>query len=192
MRFPGPVRAPRLAAMVTTAAVLAAAAPAAAQDAACSPTTTAAGGATEATVRAAVRCLVNTTRAQHGLAAVRASERLTAAAERHSSDLVRRRYFEHFSPDGRSVADRVKHTGYLSGAGDWALGEDIGWGTAELGSPAAIVEAWMHSPPHRAVILGRRFRESGVGIARGIPVDGIADGEAGLTFVLDLGMARQL
>jgi uncharacterized protein YkwD len=192
MRFPGPVRAPRLAAMVTTAAVLAAAAPAAAQDAACSHTTTAAGAATEATVRDAVQCLVNATRAQHGLAALRASERLTAAAEHHSSDMVRRRYFEHSSPDGRTVADRVKHTGYLRGAGEWALGEDIGWGTAERVSPAAIVQAWMNSPPHRGVILGRRFREAGVGIARGIPVNGIAGDEASLTFVLDLGMARQL
>jgi hypothetical protein len=45
--------------------------------------------------------------------------------------MVRRRYFAHVSPGGESVADRVCHTGYLSGAGDWTLGEDIGWGTGE-------------------------------------------------------------
>jgi uncharacterized protein YkwD len=190
MRFPGPGRVPRLAVAVAAAALVAAPTPAAAQDAACPHTTTTAGGASEATLRDAVQCLVNTTRAQHGLPALRASGRLIAAAERHSADMVRRRYFEHVSPDGRTVADRVQRTGYLSGVGDWALGEDIGWGTGELGSPAAIVQAWMNSPPHRAVILGRRFREAGVGIARGIPVEGVAGAETGATFVLDAGMAH--
>jgi uncharacterized protein YkwD len=48
----------------------------------------------------------------------------------------------------------------------------------------------MNSPPHRAVILGRSFREVGVGIARGIPVDGVAGAATGATYVLDAGMAR--
>jgi uncharacterized protein YkwD len=127
-------------------------------------------------------------RAQHGLPAWLPSGRLTAAAERHSADMVQRRYFEHETPDGQSVADRVRHTGYLGGAGDWALGEDIGWGTGTLGTPASIVQAWMNSPPHRAVLLSRRLQEVGVGIARGVPVN--ASGGGGATYTLDAGMAR--
>jgi uncharacterized protein YkwD len=179
---------PRLAATVAALALGAGPATAAAQDEACSQAATTAN-ASEATVRDAVRCLVNAQRAQHGLAALRPSGRLTAAAERHSADMVRRGYFEHVTPGGQTVADRIRHTGYFSGADDWAVGEDIGWGTGELGSPAAIVQAWMNSPPHRAVILSRRFREVGVGIARGVPVD-VAGAQGGATFVLDAGMAR--
>jgi uncharacterized protein YkwD len=190
MRLPGPGRVPRLAVAVAAAALVAVPALAPAQDAACSHTTTTTGASSEATVRDAVRCLVNATRAQNGLPVLRVSERLTAAAERHSADMVRRRYFEHVSPDGRTVADRVKETGYLSGAGDWALGEDIGWGTGSLGTPAAIVQAWMNSASHRAVILSRRYHEAGVGIARGLPVSGVAGAATGATFVLDAGMAR--
>lgn len=185
----GPGRAPRVAVAVLAAAVLAAPAPAAAQGAACSHTTLTAAAASEDSLRDAVRCLVNATRDQHGLSALRESGRLTAAAERHSADMVRRRFFEHDTPDGRSVTDRVRQTGYLSGARDWALGEDIGWGTAQLGTPAAIVEAWMNSPPHRAVILSRRFHEAGVGVARGVPADGVAGAETGATYVLDAGSA---
>jgi uncharacterized protein YkwD len=156
---------------LTLAVALVAAAPgsAAAQDAGCSYTATAASAASEAILRDAVRCVVNATRAQHGLPALQRSERLAAAAERHSADMVRDRYFAHVSPGGRSVADRVRHTGYLSGAGDWTLGEDIGWGTGALGTPAAIVQGWMNSPGHRAVMLGRRYHEVGVGVARGVP-----------------------
>jgi uncharacterized protein YkwD len=176
---------------VALAAALACApAPAAAQDAGCDHVASAANAASEAALRDAVRCVVNARRAQHGLPALRASGRLTAAADRHSADMVRRRYFEHVSPDGHTLRERVARTGYLEGALDWAIGEDIGWGKGELGTPAAIVRAWMDSPPHRAVILSRRFREVGVGIARGIPLDGFAGAATGATYVLNAGMVR--
>jgi uncharacterized protein YkwD len=131
---------------------------------------------------------VNATRARYGLPALRRNARLEAAARRHSTDMVKRRYFEHVSPTGATVADRVKSTGYLSGVRSWALGEDIGWGTGPLASPRAIVQSWMNSPPHRAVILNRTYREAGVGVTRGVPVDGV--GGTGATFVLDVGEAR--
>jgi uncharacterized protein YkwD len=184
MRTPGPGRASRLAAAAAAAALVAATGPAVAHGSA--DTATAASAASAAQVRDAVRRLVNAQRAQHGLRALRTSRHLAAAARRHSRDMVRRNYFEHVSPDGRTVADRVKRTGYLRGSRNWALGEDIGWGTGSLATPAAIVQGWMNSPPHRAVILGRRYREAGVGIAPGTPTG--AGG--GATFTLDVGMAR--
>jgi uncharacterized protein YkwD len=189
MRFQGPGRAPLLAAVATVAVLCAAPAPAVGQGTGCEHTATAASVARADQVRGAVRCLVNSTRAQHGLPPLRESGRLLVAARRHSRDMVRRRYFEHVSPDGATVTDRVKRTGYLSGASDWALGEDIGWGTGMLASPAAIVQAWMNSPPHRAVILNGRYRQVGVGITRGVPVADAAGGD-GATFVLDVGVAR--
>jgi uncharacterized protein YkwD len=42
----------------------------------------------------------------------------------------------------------------------------------------------MDSPPHRAVILNGRFREAGVGVTPGSPLDAAG---AGATFVLDVG-----
>ena len=177
------------ASVLTTVAAAAAVLPSAATagPGGCANAATAAAVAPSPPMSEAVRCLVNGIRSAHGLRELRPSERLKSAAERHGADMVRRQYFDHDSPGGRSVTDRVRSTGYLRGAGDWALGEDLGWGTGDLSTPAAIVQAWMDSPPHRAVILNRRYREAGVGIVHGTPVPGTA---GGATFVLDVGVAH--
>jgi uncharacterized protein YkwD len=181
---PGLSRAVPLVAACSTLALLGAPSRAAAQSTGCGFTRLAANAAPESNVRSAVRCLVNTTRIRHGLRPLRPSARLNLAADRHSADMVARGYFAHVTPEGKSVADRVRETGYLGGSQDWALGEDIGWGTSTLATAAAIFDAWMRSPPHRRVILDREFRQIGVGVARGVPVPGQGDGA---TFVLDLG-----
>jgi uncharacterized protein YkwD len=157
---------------------------AAAQGTGCSFTRSAASAVPEPNVRTALRCLVNGTRAQHGLPSLRSSARLNAAADSFSADMVARGFFAHVTPDGRSVTDRVRATGYLGGSGDWALGEDIGWGTGSASTPDSIFRAFMNSPPHRRVILSHDFHEIGVGVAPGVPVAG-QDG--GSTFVLDFG-----
>jgi uncharacterized protein YkwD len=177
-----------VASLLTTAGLAGAVLPGAATAAqgGCEYAATAAVSAPAPAMSAAVRCLVNRERAAHGLVALRASERLETSAERHGADMVRRQYFDHDSPGGRSVADRVRSTGYLRGAGEWALGEDLGWGTGELSTPEAIVQSWMNSPPHRAVILNRRYREVGIGVVAGVPLP--ADGD-GATFVLNAGIA---
>lgn len=157
---------------------------ASAQGTGCSFTRLAASAAPEPNVRSAIRCLVNIEREKHGLRALRSNGRLNAAADQHSADMVARSYFAHVTPEGASVTDRVRQTGYLGGSDDWALGEDIGWGTGSLSTPSAIFRAFMNSPPHRRVILDRDFRQIGVGVAQGVPVAGQG---AGATFVLDLG-----
>jgi uncharacterized protein YkwD len=160
---------------------------AAAQGTGCSFTRSAASAEPEPNVRTALRCLVNATRAQHGLPTLRSSARLNVAADGFSADMVARGYFAHVTPEGRSVTDRVRATGYLGGSSDWALGEDIGWGTGSASTPASIFRAFMNSPPHRRVILSRQFHEIGVGVAPGVPVAGQGGGS---TFVLDLGDVR--
>jgi uncharacterized protein YkwD len=151
----------------------------------CAATTVAAGQAPAATVARAVRCLVNAQRAAHRLAPLRPSRPLRAAAEAHGADMVSHRFFAHVSPFSGAVTDRARRAGYLSGAHDWTLGEDIAWGEGSLSTPQSIVTAWMNSPGHRAVILDRHFRDIGVGVALGVPVDD--DSMPGATFVLDAG-----
>jgi uncharacterized protein YkwD len=177
-------RAVPLVAACSALALSAAPSTAAAQDSGCGFTRLAASAAPETNVRTALRCLVNSTRTAHGLHALRPSSKLNLAADRQAADMVARGYFAHVTPEGRSVSDRVRETGYLGRSHDWTLGEDIGWGTSTLSSAAAIFDAWMHSPPHRRVILDRDFRQIGIGVARGVPVAGAGDGA---TFVLDVG-----
>jgi uncharacterized protein YkwD len=177
-------RAVPLVAACSAIALSGATSTAAAQGTGCGYTRLAASAAPEPNVRSAVRCLVNTTRVEHGLRPLRPSAQLNLAADRQAADMVARGYFAHVTPEGKSVTDRVRATGYLGRSQDWALGEDIGWGTSTLSTAAAIVDAWMHSPPHRHVILDRDFRQVGIGVARGVPVPGQGDGA---TFVLDAG-----
>jgi uncharacterized protein YkwD len=139
--------------------------------------------AAEATI-----CLLNRERTRRGLKPLRSERNLERAATAHSSDMVQKRYFRHESRDGRSPFDRILATRYVPKGRSWSLGENIGWGTLDLGEPASVVKAWMNSPGHRANILNPRFRDIGIGIALGVPVrDRGLDEESGVTYTTDFG-----
>lgn len=135
---------------------------------ACGPTTTMPAQAGVAAAGQATLCLVNRERTQRGLPPLRENSLLTAASLEHSQDMVRRDYFEHASADGRSVADRLRATGYSRGVSASA-GENIAYGFGGKATPASIVRAWMRSPGHRADILRPAFTEIGIGVALGAP-----------------------
>ena len=138
-----------------------------------------------AAAAAAVLCLVNAERAAHGLPAVTPSALLAQAATAHSVDMVRRGYFSHVTPSGLGQRGRVARTGYLRGCRRPALGETIAWGSGDFGSPRELVSDLMASPPHRAIILDRRYREAGVGLALGAPLGGL--GDSGSTLSVNFG-----
>jgi uncharacterized protein YkwD len=166
-------------------ALLLAAGASSASAASCSGARAVAAAHTISPARQATICLVNAERARRGRAPLRASRKLTLAAQRHSVDMVARGFFAHETPNGTTVRERVQRTGYLRGAWRWALGENIGWAAQSGATPAGMVRAWMNSPGHRAIILTARFREAGVGIAMGIP----AGRGSGATFTMDFGLA---
>jgi uncharacterized protein YkwD len=125
---------------------------------------------------AAVLCLINVQRSQHGLRPVTASSLLTKAAALHSSDMVRRKYFGHVTPNGLDLRTRVARTGYLRGCRQPSLGEALAYGSDLYASPAELVKDLMASTEHRAIILDARFRDIGVGLAFGAPIDGMPPG----------------
>jgi uncharacterized protein YkwD len=135
-------------------------------------------------IRHAIRCLVNVERAARGLRPVTHDARLQRAAGVHARDMVRRRYFAHQSPGGRRVGDRARAAGYLRGARYWTVGEVLAWLVRPRPTPAAVVEAWMRSGPHRAVLLHGAFRQVGADFTRGNPR---ARGGDGATFAAVFG-----
>lgn len=149
---------------------------------ACSAAHVAVRKATVRQARDATLCLLNRVRAQHGLPPLRLNARLSRVAGQHSRDMVRRRYFGHDSLNGRSPFARMLASHYVPRDASWWLGENIGWGSGSLAQPIAMVRAWMHSPPHRANILSRHFRDVGIGVAPGAPVGG-----GGATYTTDFG-----
>jgi uncharacterized protein YkwD len=128
--------------------------------------------------------LINAVRAQHGASPLRIDRRLARAARLHSRDMVAHRYFAHESLSGDRPSARVARTGWMAGRRAWHVGEDLAWGIGPNARPAAIVAAWLRSPAHRRVLLDRRYRVVGVGIALGTPVAGVV---RGLTYTADFG-----
>jgi uncharacterized protein YkwD len=152
---------------VSVGALALAGAPAA--SAACGSTSAMPGQVSRAALASSTVCLVNAERTQRGMRPLKVNRRLSRASAAHANDMVRRDYFSHDSLSGASFVDRIRRTGYLSGPRAWLVGENLAWGSGNRSSPAAIVDAWMHSPGHRANILQRRFREIGIGLSLGAP-----------------------
>jgi hypothetical protein len=134
--------------------------------------------------RAALLCAIDTERAARDLPLVRGSAQLARAAQGHSDDMVARHFFEHVTPGGSTLGDRVDATGYIDGRRDWELGEAIAWAQQPLDTPDSLMRAWLASPGHRAIILDRRFRDVGIGVTPGL-TDGSAN--PGATAALDFG-----
>ncbi len=140
---------------------------------------------TRSAAGAALLCLVNAERAQHALGALGRSAPLSRAATLHSGDMVRRKYFSHVSPDGKNLHRRVAKTGYVRQGRNAVLGETIAWGSSALATPTELVKSLMGSPAHRTIILSSRFRDIGVGLSLGAPLEGF--GSSGATLALTSG-----
>ena len=105
--------------------------------------------------------LINEIRRQHRLPPFTFSGRLRDAAREHSADMLAKQYFEHDSP---SEPFDLRIRRHLSAP---LVGENIGWGTGKYATPEGMVNLWMHSAPHRKVLLMPRLRRIGLGIATG-------------------------
>lgn len=114
---------------------------------------------------AAIVSAMNRERVAHGLTPLDVNVRLEAAADDRIADMFEKRYFSHVSPDGIQPWSWVDERGYSYRE----VGENLA-----LGYPSAdsIVDGWMHSPGHRANVLGAHFREVGVAVSQASPANG--------------------
>ncbi|MDR3083763.1 MAG: CAP domain-containing protein [Streptomyces sp.] len=107
-------------------------------------------------VEAQVIALVNQERANVGCRPVSADSDLHGLAQAFSEDMAARDFFDHTDPSGNDPWDRAKARG-ITDLG----GENIARGQANAQS---VMDAWMHSPGHRANILNCDFTTLGVGV----------------------------
>lgn len=105
---------------------------------------------------------INAIRASRGRRALRVSRQLSAAAAYHTNQMGLRGFFEHESANGAEFWKRIERFYPSRHARSWSVGENLVWGAPDL-SPQAAVREWMQSPPHRANILSREWREIGLG-----------------------------
>ena len=81
---------------------------------------------------------------------------LTALGERYAQDMINRKFFSHYNPEGQSPFDRMKQ----AGIGYSYAGENL----AINSNVAAAEKAFMNSSGHRANILNPNYTEVGVGV----------------------------
>lgn len=104
--------------------------------------------------------LTNAQRAANGCGALTVNTTLTSVAQAHSADMAANNYFDHTDKQGNDPFARMRAAGYSFSY----AGENIAAGQQ---TPAAVMDAWMNSPGHRANILNCHFTEIGVGYATG-------------------------
>jgi uncharacterized protein YkwD len=120
-------------------------------------------------VDAATLCEINQLRGSHHLPSLRVNRYLHRVAAGQVSQMVRWNYFADLPPAGRSSGALIASSRYAAHAARLSTGQNIGWGTGDEGTPSSMVTAWMASPPHRALILARAFRDIGVAITPSLP-----------------------
>ena len=105
----------------------------------------------DAHAESAIRALANRFRVSAGLRPLRARAALTRVARRHSLEMARRGRFAHSLRNGRFP---------------WAKGRPAGENLALAGTAREAHVMLTLSPPHRATLLGGRYRSFGVGVLR--------------------------
>jgi uncharacterized protein YkwD len=77
--------------------------------------------------------------------------------------MVKTDCLSHVCPHEADLEHRIRESGYLEGAKKWRYAEDTGCGlTAE-----AMVKNWLASTYHRLNILGKKYRDLGIGVSDG-------------------------
>lgn len=103
--------------------------------------------------------LVNMERAKQGVKTLTFDEKLRDVGRIHSSDMFKRGYFSHYSPEKESVAERA-----MKAEVDYFV---IGENLAYAPDLKLAHDGLMNSPGHRANIMSEDFNKIGIGIQDG-------------------------
>ena len=128
-----------------------------------SATPAAAAPVTGPALESAVLKEMNVVRARNNRAPLRMLKTLTRPARAHSRYLLRAGLLSHDSRDGSRFWVRLQKAGFSRSR---ATGENlVEVGGCNQSTARLAVQLWMKSPAHRANMLDKRFRVSGVGVA---------------------------
>jgi uncharacterized protein YkwD len=141
-------------------------------------------GSNTAGVAPATLCLIERERSAYHLGMLRSNSSLQRIASGQARDMVVGDYFGDDTPAGGTPWERITSSHYAVDARSLSVAQNIGWGTGELATPAAIVNAWMLSPPHRQIMLTGGFHDVGVGVAPAAP-SSLNEGLQGATYTVE-------
>jgi uncharacterized protein YkwD len=129
---------------------------------------------------------VNDQRRTRGLAPLRLSQGLSAAARAHSASMAEHGFFDHASFDGSSFWRRIRAAYPPVGGRAWAAGENLAWASPDM-SAQQVVEMWLASPLHRRNLLSPSWREAGIGTVHALAAPGVYEGREITVVTADFG-----
>jgi uncharacterized protein YkwD len=132
---------------------------------------------------------INTLRKQHGLAPLRLSASLSAAARQHSSEMAARGYFSHSSANGSSFDKRIARYYPMGSNRFWSVGENLLWSSPNVDAGGAL-NMWWNSPEHRKNMLTARWREIGLSAVHVTSAPGMYAGREVTIVTTDFGVRR--
>ena len=113
---------------------------------------------------AALLVATNELRRANGLRPVEPDARLVAIARARSRDMLKRRYLDHVSPEGRSVFMVMRDQRLAFGA----AGENLARKRLPAAlAPREVLAGWANSPSQRMNLLGEAYARVGIGAVRG-------------------------
>jgi uncharacterized protein YkwD len=134
---------------------------------------------TAASQEATMACMINFARGRAGDAGLAPFTALDDSSDDKASDVIQCDEFSH-TACGRPFTYWLEQDGYVQPGGCLGAGENLAWGTGELGTVRSILSAWVHSPEHLANILSASFDHFGVGMEVG-PLHGYPDAHVWVT-----------
>ncbi len=132
---------------------------------------------------------INALRKQHGLAPVRLSGNLSAAARQHSAEMAERGYFSHDSANGSTFDKRIARYYPMGHSRYWSVGENLLWSSPDVDAGGAL-NMWWNSPEHRKNMLTARWREIGISAVHVAAAPGTYGGREVTIVTTDFGVRR--
>lgn len=132
-----------------------------------------------ASQEATMACMINFARSVAGDAGLATFAALDDSSDDKAGDIVQCDEFSH-TACGRPFTYWLEQEGYAQPGACWGAGENLAWGTGELGTVRSILTAWVNSPDHLANMLTASFDHLGVGMEVG-PLNGYPDAHIWVT-----------
>jgi uncharacterized protein YkwD len=132
-----------------------------------------------ASQEATMACMINFVRSEAGQAGLAPVAPLDESSDDKATDIIGCGEFSH-AACGRAFTYWIEQDGYVSPGGCSAAGENLAWGTGELGTVRSILTAWVNSPEHLTNILRSEYHDFGVGLEVG-PLNGYPDAHVWVT-----------
>jgi uncharacterized protein YkwD len=132
-----------------------------------------------ASQEATMGCMINFVRSEAGESGLAPVAPLDDSSDDKANDIIGCGEFSH-TACGRAFTYWIEQDGYVQPGGCTAAGENIAWGTGELGTVRSILTAWVNSPEHLANILRTEYHDFGVGLEVGL-LNGYPDAHVWVT-----------